>query len=102
MSRLDQLQKLHQADPRDAFLTYGIALEHAKVQRFTDAIVWLDKTLEIDPHYCYAFFQKAKMLSEKGDEDAARQVLRVGMEVATKVGDTHAREEMGTLLESMA
>lgn len=101
MPRLDQLEMLHAADPQDAFLTYGIALEHAKAQRFADAITWLDKTLGIDPHYCYAFFQKAKMLSEQGEEERAREVLRLGMEVAAKAGDAHAREEMGALLQSM-
>ena len=33
--------------------------------------------------------------------EQARATLRTGMEVATKAGDAHAREEMGTLLESM-
>jgi tetratricopeptide (TPR) repeat protein len=101
MPRLDQLQKLHAADPNDAFLTYGIALEHAKAQQLDDAIAWLDKTLAIDPRYCYAFFQKAKALSEKGEEEQARATLRTGMEVAAAAGDAHAREEMAALLESM-
>ncbi len=30
--RLEQLTKLHEADPSDPFCTYGIALEHANTQ----------------------------------------------------------------------
>ena len=100
-SRLEQLAKLHQADPADAFLTYGIALENAKAGCLDEAIVWLDKTLEIDPDYCYAYFQKAVQIEAKGNKDAACAVLKDGIETAKKIGDEHACAEMTELLESM-
>lgn len=99
--RLAQLQKLHAADPRDPFLTYGIALEHAKAGSHDEAITWLDATLAIDRLYCYAYFQKAKMLDEKGENDAAKAVLQEGMKAAKEAGDEHAASEIATLLESM-
>jgi tetratricopeptide (TPR) repeat protein len=100
--RLTQLHKLHAADPRDPFLTYGIALEHAKAGQLDDALAWLDKTLAADRKYCYAYFQKAKMLSEKGDDDGAKATLHEGIRVAREAGDEHAGSEMMQLLESMA
>jgi len=103
-TRLEQLTKLHAADPNDPFCTYGIALEHAKTQNFDEAVRWLDKTLAADPQYCYAYFQKAKMFIEQGEEDRAREVLRTGIGVARKAGNAdaaHAAEEMGALLESI-
>jgi len=99
--RLAQLQKLHAADPSDPFLTYGIALELGKAGHLDDAIAWLDKTLAADAKYCYAYFQKAKMLGEKGEDEAARNVLKEGMMVATSSGDAHAASEMAQLLESI-
>ena len=99
--RLAQLEKLHAADPNDPFCTYGIALEHAKAGRHADALSWLDKTLVIDPKYCYAYYQKAKVLSDRGDDAAAKDVLKVGMKAATDAGDAHAHSEMLTLLESL-
>lgn len=99
--RLEQLSKLHNADPCDPFCTYGIALEHAKAQRYDEALQWLDKTLGLDSQYCYAFYQKAKMLSELGQDDAAREVLKVGMETAAQAGDDHARSEMAELLDAL-
>ena len=99
--RLTQLQKLHAADPRDPFLTYGIALEFGKAGQFDEAITWLDKTLEADAKYCYAYFQKAKMLEEKGETPSAIAVLRNGMQAAQAAGDGHAASEMMQLLESM-
>ncbi len=98
--RLDQLHRLHEADPLDPFLTYGIALEHGKSGRFEEALTWLDRTLGLDPAYCYAYFQKAKMYGELGRDDDARAVLAEGMAAATKAGDDHARSEMAELLAS--
>ncbi|MEX2214462.1 MAG: hypothetical protein WD768_10060 [Phycisphaeraceae bacterium] len=99
--RLTKLTKLHQADPRDPFLTYGIALEHGKLGAYDEAITWLDRTLEADAKYCYAYFQKAKMLEGKGDSAAAVQVLKHGIAAAQKAGDGHAAEEMTGLMETI-
>jgi len=41
------------------------------------------------------------MLSEKGEDEAARNVLKQGMTVATSSGDAHAASEMAQLLETM-
>ncbi len=98
--RLQQLTKLLDADPGDPFLTYGIAMEHGKADRLDEAIDWLDRTLTIDPKYCYAYYQKAKMLDARGDTDLAKAVLDEGMGAATAAGDAHAREEMAELRES--
>jgi len=100
-NRLEQLTKLHAADPADPFCTYGIALEHAKARRFDDAIAWLDKTLTIDPAYCYAYYQKAKTLNEMSQPDAARTTLEAGMQAAIQAGDAHARDEMAELLANI-
>lgn len=102
--RLTQLLKLHESDPRDPFVTYGIALEHAKAQRFDEAIRWLDRTLDIDAQYCYAYYQKSKALSELGEDEQAKAVLRTGIAVARQAGNpdaAHAAEEMTTLLQAL-
>jgi len=99
--RLAQLQDMHASDPSDAFIPYGIALEHFKAGDHAAALTWLDKTLSLDPHYCYAYFQKAKVLSDRGDDDEARAVLETGMRAAVEVHDEHARGEMAELLASL-
>ncbi len=104
IDRLAQLTKLHQADPTDPFCTYGIALEHAKAGDHEKALTWLDKTLRIDPHYGYAYYQKGKILSEMGREEQARELLRQGIATARQAGgpdNLHAAQEMGDLLESI-
>ena len=98
--RLKQLTRLYEADPADTFVCYGIGLEHAKHGRLDEAIEWLDKTLDLDAHYCYAYFHKAKLLSEAGDLATARAVLEAGSRMAQEAGDDHARSEIEELLKS--
>jgi tetratricopeptide (TPR) repeat protein len=103
-TRLDQLVKLHQADPKDPFCPYGIALEHAKAGELDEAIQWLDKTLAIDAAYCYAYYHKARLLIEKGDGKTARRTLQSGMQTAIRINTPEARkahEEMAGLLETL-
>lgn len=95
--RLDQLQQLFAADPNDADLPYMIALEHAKAGDPAGAVAWLDKALAIDPHYHYAYFQKAKMLDEDGEDADALGVLDEGIAMATKAGDAKALGELQEL-----
>jgi tetratricopeptide (TPR) repeat protein len=103
--RLEQLKKLHAADPADPFCTYGIALEIAKTGQVDEALSWLDKTLELDPHYCYAYFQKGKILSGVGRSSEARTVLTDAIKLARNIPNNpeaaHAAEEMAALLDSI-
>lgn len=103
--RLEQLRKLHAADPQDPFCTYGIALEIAKTGDLDEALAWLDKTIGLDETYCYAYFQKGKLLGEAGQTDEAKAVLVAAITKARSIPNNpeaaHAAEEMTGLLESL-
>lgn len=101
-NRLEQLHKLHKTDPTDPFVTYGIALEYGKGKEPEQAIKWFDLTLELDSNYCYAYYQKARLLSDQGLADQARAVLKQGLDASTRAGDDHARDELSQLLDSIA
>jgi len=103
-TRLEQLQKLLALDPADTFCTFGIAMEYNKIGQHQAAIEWLDKTIAIDSNYCYAYYQKAKMLLELEKPEDATAVLQTGMAVARKVNDgeaRHALSEMQALLDTI-
>ena len=95
--RLEQLQKLLQADPQDADVPYMIALEHAKAGDPAAAADWLDKTLALDGSYHYAYFQKAKMLSELGEDDQALAAVDAGIAKASADGNAKAVGELEEL-----
>lgn len=99
--RFEQLQKLHAADPSDADLPYMIALELGKSGDCLAAIDWLDKTIAMNAHYHYAYFQKAKMLDEEGQGAEALVTLDAGIKLATEAGDPKALGELQELRSMM-
>ncbi len=99
--RLAQLTSMHEADPADADLPYMIAMEHVKAERWSDAIDWFDRTLAIDADYCYAFYQKAKALSQLGRDEQARDVIALGMDTARRSGNDKALGELAELRDAM-
>lgn len=95
--RLEQLYKLHEADPSDADLPYMIALDYAKSGNTAVALEWLDKTIAHNAHYHYAYFQKAKLLDEDGEGADALVALEEGIKLATEAGDAKALGELQEL-----
>lgn len=99
LSRMQQLQRMLERSPDDAFLLYGLALEFKKGHDSKQAITHLDRVIQIDPGYCYAYFQKGQVYESIGDLDAARKAYREGIDAARKKGDDHARSELEGALE---
>lgn len=97
--RMRQLQQMLEKTPDDPFLLYGIAMEYKKAGETGRAVEFFDRTIGVDPGYCYAYYQRGQVLESDGDEDAARQAYRDGIEAATKKGDAHARGELEAALE---
>ena len=100
--RIARLTKLLELDPTDAFCLYGLAHEYAKRADHELAVEYYQKTLDADPAYIYAYYHKAKLLAEIGQDESARAVLHVGLETATQAGDDHAHSEITELLESLS
>lgn len=99
MSRLEQLQRLHEADPRDADVMYMIAHEHAKAGAWQESVGWFDRCLAVDPAYHYAYFHKARAQYAGGDTPGALSTARVGMTHATRAGNAKASSELSALID---
>ena len=92
--RLEKLLGLLERDPSDAFVLYGIALEHKKSGDGPRAIEFLDRTIAADAGYCYAYYQKGQVLESLGDSGAARETYQAGIAAAQRKGDAHAQSEI--------
>ena len=93
-SRMEQLQRMLERNPKDAFLLYAIALEHKKAGEAKQAIEFLKKTIEVDPSYCYAYHQLGLVRESLGEMEEAKQAYRDGIAAARKAGDAHAAGEI--------
>lgn len=98
-SRLEQLQRMAEREPNDAFIWYGLALEYKKAGQGAQAIAHLDHVIQLDPLYCYAYFQKGQVLESQDKHEDARKVYQSGIAAATRKGDEHARSELAGALD---
>ena len=96
--RMEQLRRMLERSPEDAFLLYAIALEYKKAGDAPQAIEYFDKVVAVDPAYCYAYHQRGLVYELLGDLQSARRSYREGIQAATKANDTHARGEIEAAL----
>jgi tetratricopeptide (TPR) repeat protein len=96
--RLQQLVVMLERQPRDPFLLYGIGMEHKKAGDLPKSLEYLRRVIEVDPNYCYAYYQQGQVLEQQGDTDAARSAYGAGIEAARRANDAHAQGELESAL----
>lgn len=101
--RMEQIEAMLAEDPGDAFLRYGLAMEHASAGDDESAVRVLREliTVKADDPYVPAFHMLGQALARLGREPEAATALRDGIAVARKVGDLHALGEMQGLLDTL-
>lgn len=101
--RMTQIEAMLADDPNDAFLRYGLAMEHASAGDDAECVTVLRDLIArtASNPYVPAFLQCGQALVRLDRTDEACEVLRVGIEAARRAGDTHAQGEMQGLLTSI-
>ncbi|HEX7327449.1 MAG TPA: tetratricopeptide repeat protein [Casimicrobiaceae bacterium] len=93
-SALAAFEKMLASGRDSALLRYSIGNEHAKAGDWREAVGALARAIELDPDYTAAWKLYAKALAEAGDQHAALDAYRKGIEVAQRKGDRQAEKEM--------
>jgi hypothetical protein len=90
-------------EPNDAFLRYGLAMEHASAGDDVACVVVLKDLIArtATSPYVPAYLQAGQALVRLDRIAEACEVLQNGVEVARQCGDSHAQGEMQGLLESI-
>ncbi|MEN0019364.1 MAG: tetratricopeptide repeat protein [Planctomycetota bacterium] len=101
MPTVEQLERLLQADPNDAFVLYGLAQAHAKENRHEQAIEFYDRAIEADRTNGYHFFHKAKSQLALEQTEDAKATLEAGIIEARAVNDGKALGELSEFLASI-
>jgi len=99
--RLTKILQMLDAKPGDTFLLYAAAMEYKKRNDLAKAMEYLDRTVQFDPLYAYAFFQKGQVHEMTGDSAAARQAYLAGIDAARQKGDAHAASELQGALDML-
>jgi predicted Zn-dependent protease len=99
---MEQIEALLLEDPQDAFLRYGLAMEHMSQCDDAEAVQVLRALIaDAKPPYVPAYLQAGQALIRLGKESQAAEMLRAGIEAAKQVGDHHALGEMQGFLATV-
>lgn len=101
MPRLEQIQKMLQADPHDTFLVYALAMEYRSLGESKAAAEHFQKLIGKQPPHVPSYFMYGQLLVEEGEIEQARTILREGIEQARAQGDAHAAGEMSQFLADL-
>jgi hypothetical protein len=98
-----QIEAMLADDPDDAFLRYGLAMEHSSAGDDAAAAEVLRDLIArtAASPYIPAFLQAGQALVRLDRITEASDVLRKGVDAARRCGDTHAQGEMQGLLDSI-
>ncbi|QJW96847.1 hypothetical protein [Frigoriglobus tundricola] len=101
--RMAQIEAMLADDPNDAFLRYGLAMEHASAGDDAECVTVLRDLIvrTAEAPYVPAFLQCGQALVRLDRTAEACEVLRAGIGAAARAGDTHAQGEMQGLLSSI-
>lgn len=100
-SRREQIEAMLAEDPHDAFLRYGLAMEHMSAGDLEGAWRCFQDMFALTPEYVPAYLQAGQLLVRLDRLDEARDVFRHGIEVARQQNDHHAAEEMTAFLQQL-
>ena len=100
-TRREQIEAMLRDDPADVFLRYSLALELDKEGDHDASLAGLERLTTETVPYIPAFFMAGQQLVRLARVDAARAMLRAGIEEARRQGNAHAAGEMAELLASL-
>ncbi|MDO8996604.1 MAG: hypothetical protein Q7U77_08250 [Sediminibacterium sp.] len=101
MNRIDRIQEMLAANPKDLFLRHALALEWIKIGNEVDAKDLFEAILTEDPTYIGSYYHLAKLLERIGERDAAIQWYEKGMEAAKTAKDQHSYNELQSAYEDL-
>lgn len=98
-TRLEQLKSMVEQNPGDSFLRYGLAMEYRNTGDLDAAAREFGSLMAAHADYAPAYLQSGQTLMMMGRREEAREVYRRGVEVAARLGNRHARDEMQAALD---
>ena len=99
MEKINKLLNFLTDQPNDCFLRHALALEYVKIQNDELALEQFKTILNIDENYIGSYFHLAKLYERINDIPQAINTYKKGIEIATKLKDNHARNELQMSLD---
>ena len=100
-SRLQQLLEYYRLDPGDEFTRFAIASEYLRMGDRPHARTFLEGLVRDSPDYVGTYLHLGKLYEDVGERDLAGETYRLGIDVAARLRDDHARSELQAALMEM-
>ncbi|MDO9156329.1 lipopolysaccharide assembly protein LapB [Sediminibacterium sp.] len=101
MNRIDRIQEMLAANPKDLFLRHALALEWIKIGNDAEARGLFEAILTDDPTYIGSYYHLAKLLERVGETTAAIEWYEKGMAAAKTAKDQHSYNELQSAYEDL-
>ena len=101
-TRLEILKSMAEQNPADSFTRYGLAMEYRGTGDLAAAAREFRALIASHPEYSAAYFHAGQTLERLGQTAEARELYLQGIEVTTRKGDLHARDEIQAALDLMS
>jgi tetratricopeptide (TPR) repeat protein len=98
MDRLEALREFLREDPADPFTRFALASEHLKRGEVDEALAHFESLRNDHPDYVGTYYHLAGLYATIGRYADARATYRAGIDVASRLGDVHARAELQSAL----
>jgi hypothetical protein len=100
IDRVATFRSLIAKSPGDPFPRYGLAMELRSRGDLEASAAAFDELIAAFPDYVPSYLMAGGLAQQLGRPDAARELFRRGIDVATAKGDTHTRGELASALAS--
>ncbi len=101
MSNINTFKSLLEKGNDNALLRYSLGNEYLKESNFEEAIIHLNKAIELNENYSGAWKLYAKALAENNQNEKAINAYEKGIKVAEVNGDKQAVKEMQVFLKRL-
>ena len=101
MDKEAKLRQILEANPKDAFARYGLAMDYASKDELDTSIREFMTLLQDHPEYTPGYFMAAQTLARAGRVADAKQHLVLGIGTARRSGNIHAENEMQAMLDEL-
>lgn len=101
MSRIDKLNEMLLSSPDDCFLLHALGLEYQKLEQNEKALECFRKVLHVNTEYVGTYYHLGRTLEQNGLREDAIAVYEKGIEIAGKLKDLHARNELQMALDDL-
>lgn len=99
MERIEKLKLMLEQSSEDCFLWHALGLEYIKVNELKQAEASFEKVLTINEDYVGTYYHLAHLYLQTNQHEAALATFEKGIEVATRLKDMHARNELQMALD---